>query len=189
MGKLAKKLAVAIQRNNPNLTEIEIKKIQFGLECFFSESSKIIIYFIVFYLLSLTSYFIIGVIFFAVLRAAAGGYHEDTYFRCLFSSFVIFAVIVYSGANLTLSLYYKLAIELISILLVWIYAPVDHPNKPIISNDRRKSLKYISMFVFVLLAIIGLLIGGKLGNTAIMALFLESITLPMGYYKNKRVSK
>jgi accessory gene regulator B len=63
---------------------------------------------------------------------------------------------------------------------------VDHPNKPIISEERRRKFKINSIITYAIMLGISFLIGGKYGNTAFMALVVESITLPIGYYKNKK---
>lgn len=185
MKKIAVKLTSMICENNPSFTELDIKKIQFGLECFLSDGSKMLIYFIFFSLLDLTIYYLIAVIFFVTLRVVAGGYHEETYTRCIVSSFILFLVMVFGGTMLILPLYIKATLVILSISLIYIYAPVDHPNMPIISETRRHYLKIKSIFTYIILLLISFLLIGKVGNTAFIALVVESIMLPLGYNKNK----
>lgn len=183
--KIAVKLTSMIYENNPSFSELDIKKIQFGLECFFSDGSKMLIYFIFFSLLHLTMYYLIAVIFFVTLRVVAGGYHEETYTRCIISSFILFLIMVFGGTMIILPLHIKAPLVVLCASLIYIYAPVDHPNKPIISKERRQRLKIKSIFIYVILLLISFLLVGKLQNTAFIALVVESIMLPIGYYKNK----
>lgn len=186
MEKIASKLTDSIYKSNPALTDIELKKIKFGLECFLSEISKILIYFTVFIMMSLTKYFFLALFPFMILRAAAGGYHEKTYLGCLINSFILMFIIVLVGVNVQILLQLKCIFMLLSFVFIIIYAPVDHYNKPIINKGRRNNLKLISIGIFILLVSIGIFLGGKLGNTILVSVFIESATLPLGYYFNKR---
>ncbi|QGU94931.1 accessory regulator AgrB [Clostridium bovifaecis] len=186
MEKIASKLTDSIYKNNPALTDLELKKIKFGLECFLSEISKILIYFTIFRIFSLTKYFLLALFPFMTLRAAAGGYHEKTYLKCLINSFILMFTIVLIGIKTGLPMYLKGIFILLSLAFIIIYAPVDHYNKPIISKDRRNNLKFTSIGIFILLVLIGIFLGGKLGNTILASVFIESATLPLGYYFNKR---
>jgi accessory gene regulator B len=185
MKKVAIALTNVIYKNNPSFSELDVKKIQFGLECFFSDSSKMLIYLILFSFFGLTKYYIIATIFFVTLRTVAGGYHEKTYIRCFISSFTLFLIMLYGGTMLEMQIYIKAFLALISLILICKYAPVDHPNKPIISEVRRKKLKIKSIIAYIIMLGISFFIGGKHGSTAFMALFVESISLPIGYYRNK----
>ena len=186
MKKIAQVLTKQIYKNSPSFSELDLKKIQFGLECFFSDTSKMIIYLMLFSLLGLTKYYLISAAFFVILRTVAGGYHEKTYVRCLVSSLILFLIMVYGGTMLEIPTYIKLFLAVTCLLLIYIYAPVDHPNKPIISEERRRKFKINSIITYAIMLGISFLIGGKVGNTAFMALVVESITLPIGYYKNKK---
>ncbi|MCC5911279.1 MAG: accessory gene regulator B family protein [Clostridiaceae bacterium] len=187
MEKLAHNITNLIQQNNTNLSELEIKKIQFGLHCLFAEISKIIVYLMIFSLFSLTNYFLVSLFFFCTLRLIAGGYHENTYWKCFFSSFILFVIIIGIGTFFFFSFYKKIFILTISFIITWIYAPVDHPNKPILSNLRRKKFKYLSLFTLVLLGSISFLLPEQLSTIAIIAILIETLSLPVGYFAKKGV--
>lgn len=189
MERLAQKITGFIQDNNSNLSDLEIKKIKFGLECFLGEITKFFIYLIIFYILSLTKPFLIATLFFCVPRMPAGGFHEDTYWRCFFTSLAILASAVILGSKIFLYGSIRLAIILIILLLTWIYAPVDHPNKPIISLERRKRLKYVSLLITVLLIGISFMIPEKYASVSIFALLFEALALPAGEFSKRRFTE
>ncbi|WZL74095.1 accessory gene regulator B family protein [Clostridiaceae bacterium 35-E11] len=186
MEKLAQNLTNFIQLNNPNLSDLQIKKIKFGLECFIGELTKFIIYIILFSMFSLTKYFLVAALFFCVPRTLAGGYHEETYWRCFITSLLIFTSIVFIGVNITLSFPIRFLLIAFIMVLMWMYAPVDHPNKPIISVQRRKRFRYLSLFVTALFIVISFLLPQKYTTVTILALFVEAISLPMGEYIKRR---
>ncbi|MGE4284716.1 MAG: accessory gene regulator ArgB-like protein [Clostridia bacterium] len=186
MQKIARKITSAIQHEKPELSDLQLRTIQFGLECLLGEVTKIIIYSIVFSLLSLTDQFITAMIFFTTIRLVAGGYHEDTYWRCFFTSLGLFTVIIGAGVYLPIGLDIKMIMFMMALVLMWVYAPVDHPNKPIISATRRRRFKYISVSITILMGVIGFLLPEMYSGTAMTAILIEAVSLPAGKYMNGR---
>ena len=186
MEKLAQKITNVIQREKSDLTELQIKTIKFGLECLLGELTKFVIYLLIFSVFSLTKPFLIAFIFFCSIRVIAGGYHENTYWKCFFTSLYIFIAIIAIGIYVPLYWWIRVAMLIVSILLAFIYAPVDHPNKPIISEDRRKRFKIISICMFTSMGIVSFLLPHYAG-IAITAIFLEAVSLPVGAYFNGRI--
>mgnify|MGYP000985132066 CR=1 FL=1 len=99
---------------------------------------------------------------FASLRIGAGGYHMDTYGKCLFASLVL-----YITASLITQHTYKfwndfhiamlITITFVTGLYVLIrYAPKDTPNKPITKPEqimKYKKLSIIILFVWFIISI------------------------------------
>lgn len=185
MDNIANWLMLRIKDNVPGLTQLQLVKIKFGIQCLLSEASKIIIYTVIFSFLSLTKEFFISLLFFVILRGFAGGYHEETYWRCFRTSFLILLLSIYLGIYLNLTILEKSAVLLVSLIFVCILAPVDHPNKPILSQQRRKKLKYLSIVAVLILGIIALSFKDAYSNIAIISIFAESLSLLAGYVKNK----
>ena len=185
MDNIANWLMLRIKDNVPGLTQLQLVKIKFGIQCLLSEASKIIIYTVIFSFLSLTKEFFISLLFFVILRGFAGGYHEETYWRCFRTSFLILLLSIYLGIYLNLTILEKSAVLLASLIFVCILAPVDHPNKPILSQQRRKKLKYLSIIAVLILGMIALSFKDVYSNIAIISIFAESSSLLAGYVKNK----
>ncbi|WP_129599703.1 accessory gene regulator ArgB-like protein [Anaerophilus nitritogenes] len=185
MEKISQNITNLIQRNNSNLTGLQILKIKFGLECLLGELTKTIMYIGIFSVFSLTKNFLIGLLFFCLIRSVAGGHHEETYWRCFFTSLFIFSTIVIVGTQWNISINIRILMLIVSIALVWIYAPVDHPNKPIISEIRRKKLKYISLLLTILMGAISFFLPQNYHATAMMAILLEALSLPIGNFSKR----
>ncbi|WP_053955712.1 accessory gene regulator ArgB-like protein [Inediibacterium massiliense] len=185
MERIAQNITNSIQRNNSNLTRLQILKIKFGLECLLGELTKTILYVGIFSIFSLTKNFLISLLFFCSIRSVAGGYHEATYWRCFCTSFLIFSIAVIAGVQLDISSNVRVIMLLVSMVLVWIYAPVDHPNKPIISELRRKKLKYISLLLSICMGGMSFFLSKNYAITAMMAILLEALSLPMGNFSKR----
>jgi accessory gene regulator B len=116
---------------------------------------------------------------FASLRMLAGGYHMDTYGKCIFVSLGLF-IVSSLVANYTYANWQGVHIILL-ILVTFIlglyvlirYAPKDTPNKPITSPDEIRKFKRLSiMYLFVW--------GAVVSGLAFLALYLYVLSLCFG---------
>lgn len=188
MEKLAEKIKNVICANNPNLTIQQAATIKFGLECALNEAIKTIAYFIIFAIFSLEVYYLIALAFFWITRIFAGGYHANTFTACFIVTLSILTIGILTGSQLEVPSVIRIILLLTSIVLAWIFAPVDHPNKPIIDFKRRKRFKYLSVAVFTIMAGITFILDKGVGATAVTILFLEALSLPAGEIEKRRIS-
>lgn len=86
---------------------------------------------------------------FILMRRSAGGYHAKTHIGCtmiLIAVHLMFIVLIHVIPDSVIPIlsYFSIAYSCIS---VYLFAPAEHPNKPLSSGDRRKlrlkSLIYI----------------------------------------------
>ena len=85
---------------------------------------------------------LIFLIVFIFVRQVTGGYHADTYFKCnlyLCLSFVLL-LISYDFFSNNNNVYLVTAINIVSLLIISIFSPVENKNKPI-AKANRKGLK------------------------------------------------
>lgn len=186
MEKLAIKITSAIQRENTELTELQVKTIKYGIECLLGEISKMLIYVIIFSIFTVVDYFLVAVTFFCILRLIAGGYHSQTYWKCFFTTLLIFMIITMIGKSYIFPVNVRAYMILLSIVMAIVFAPVDHPNKPIISPVRRLRLKYFSVTAICVMGAISFLLPDFYSGTAVIAIFIETLTLFLGKIANRR---
>ena len=94
---------------------------------------------------------LIAVLTFSSLRVIAGGYHMDTYGKCISLSLAMFIVagIVVQYTHLHWNIYYTITLVVLSfitalfVLIKW--APADTPNKPITDPKEIKKFKSLSI--------------------------------------------
>jgi accessory gene regulator B len=80
------------------------------------------------------------ILFFVSLRVLAGGYHANTYLKCFMWTLFFYLVALAVCAYLPVAWTTGTIIVLISlsVVITFIFAPADHPNKPL--SDKRKAL-------------------------------------------------
>ncbi|WPC40131.1 accessory gene regulator B family protein [Clostridium sp. JS66] len=185
MNKFINCLVQKISETNPEFSDLELKKMEYGLVCIFSEITKIIPYFIIFYFFSLEKYYIVTIIFFCPVRIFSGGYHAKTYWGCLFITFVIFALIIIISKYSAFNIIILILLLIISFILICIFSPVDNINKRIKSKERRLKLKHCSIITALFLSILCYFIPHKFLSTAIISIASATILMMIGKINNK----
>lgn len=184
IGSIVKK----ISETNPQFSDLELKKMEYGLLCIFDEITKIIPYFIIFWLLSLEKYYIVILIFFCPIRLFSGGYHAKTYWGCFFISFIIFLGMIIIGKYVSFNTSIIITSLIVSLILVCIFAPVDNVNKRIKSKEWRLKLKYISIAITLSLSVLCYFAPHRFLSTAVISIIGAVIMMMVGKINNGDIS-
>lgn len=77
---------------------------------------------------------------FIPLRRTAGGFHAKTHFRCFCTLVVTYSIflIILSHASGYLNYFLLFILQGFSTLLVFVYAPVQNENRPILKEERER---------------------------------------------------
>lgn len=94
----------------------------------------------------------------AILRHTAGGAHSNSPVRCalvtilLFPTMALIADMLSTKLNVIYNEYFMLAAILTALFAFTLLAPVASPSAPIISEFRRRKLKFLSIAAIILLS-------------------------------------
>ena len=87
---------------------------------------------------------------FILLRSFTGGYHANTYAVCSIVTFSLFGIVLLLAEFVFVPLYLYPILGLIgTIIMVW-QVPIEHPNKKL-SDDQKRKYKVISLVLFLML--------------------------------------
>ena len=180
MSKLITCFVKKISESNPEFSDLDLKKMEYGLICAFDEITKFIPYFIIFWIFSLQKYYIVTLIFFCPIRLFSGGYHAKTYWGCFFITFIIFCIIITFGKYLVINSAVIISLLIVSFIFIFIFSPVDNINKRIKSEERKKMLKYYSIFITLFLIITCYFVPDKFLSTAVISIVSATIMMMIG---------
>ena len=168
--------------------------INFGVRLIFGELPKILILFIIGFLLSMGWQTLLLFFLIAPYRSFTGGIHLKTHLGCMLTTSCLYLgpiiVTKYFQINNDLILYvFTAIITIFSIFIIAKYAPADTENIPILTKKERKSKKikaYISLAILVTITIFST--DKSISYIIIYGIFLQNLTvLPISYKitKNK----
>lgn len=95
---------------------------------------------------------------FVTIRMYAGGYHADTHWGCMLTLVCVLSVFILSIKTISITTMSILSpiLWILSAIILFRFAPVEHPNKPISEKKKMKLRKksLISFFVWTIFCII-----------------------------------
>lgn len=156
----------------------------YGLQLLISTTAKGLGLMIIAILLGFVKETFVFIITFMLLRINAGGYHSHSYLRCFAATvcFVAASIAIVETIGNYNSIYILLAILGMANLLVFLYAPADTPNKPLIGYEikmyRKRSIVVVGIGSLIILGVYSL--NNMLlpyCSVAALGFLIESITL------------
>ena len=191
IGKLALKTAEKFVKND-NVLYDRIEIYQYGFFVFFSNIFFLIITSVIGMIFDVFLQSIIFFFAFFSIRQFAGGYHASTETRCeVLSTLSILACIV----AIKLSKIYDfqtvlLLITILSAVCIFVFCPLDTPEKPLSDKEFKyfRKVSWLILFVIVAAIIVSYVFKFQIVTVpGCLSLILESILLALG--KIKRVSQ
>lgn len=136
-------------KNNTQISDEEAEKIYYGLQVIMLDISKSIILLGTAYFLGIFTYTLIAFLAFAILRSFASGAHANSTLQCIIANYILFMGNVYLSLYIHLNTAAQSIIFLISLTLVFLYAPGDTEERPLVSKKLRKQLKIKSLLIVI----------------------------------------
>jgi len=125
----------------------------YGFQIIIGGINKFLLLIILGLLLNILPQLLITTLSFSSLRIWTGGLHYDSYTKCSYISLLSFTLIALLSKYIILNQFISMLIFLSVFILILIYAPVEHPNRPIKEKEKIK-FKIIALFVLSTLTII-----------------------------------
>lgn len=170
------------------LKQLEYEKLFLGIMILTINILEFSIIFTISFFMGIIKEIIIFSIMFASLRCVAAGIHCKSSLMCIITTSISYIGSVYISINYSLNIYFNLIIIIICMTLLYKYAPADTENRPILGEEHRKKLKFITMIMATILIIINLLLLNKtLFNLTMFVFIIETISvLPCTYKFTKK---
>jgi len=172
-----------IKKYNPELTDIQLDEMRYGLEGFYLMITKMIIIIPLAFLLGVGTELILMLIFYNLLRENAGGLHATKSWMCLLSSSIIFIFLPLIAKEVIIPLEFKIILSIIGVILIFIYSPADTKKAPIIKKKNRDKKKFISTIITIIYSFICIFIKNDIiSNLILFGVYTEVVLiLPITY--------
>lgn len=188
-----------IKNKFPDYSKEKLEIIEYGLEGFYLTMSKLIVIFALGFILGKLKKILMLLLFYNIIRFFAFGLHAKKSYQCLIMSLLFFIGGVYICDYMYISLELKAIILIISIFLIYKYAPADTEKRPLVNKKKRKMYKIYSILTSLIYSIFIILCSDNVvSNYLLVGLIAETLMiLPLSYkilklpycnYKNYEVS-
>ena len=184
MKKIVMDYTMNLIKKNGDFNEEKLAIIKYGLEGLYLTITKIIIIFLLAYVLNTFKEVIIFLLIYNVIRTTSFGLHATKSWICLLSSTLIFIGVPFICKYIYLTKYFKVALGLILILFIYKNSPADTHKRPIVNPKRRMFFKYISTFIAIIFIYCSILIDNNfISNCFILSLLVQSFMISPSIYK------
>lgn len=172
-----------IRKEQPQLTDVELEQIEYGLAGVYLSITKLVIIIAIAFLLKIQKECACFLIIFAILRNNAYGIHATKSWICLITSSVAFLGIPILAMNLTIPFLVKYTLGILASILVFKNSPADTKKRPIINKQKRLRHKLLATLTAIIYVIISISITNNfLSNCFFMSILLIDIMIsPITY--------
>lgn len=184
MKKIVMDYTMNLIKKNGDFNEEKLAIIKYGLEGLYLTITKIIIIFLLAYVLNIFKEVIIFLLIYNVIRTTSFGLHATKSWICLLSSTLIFIGVPFICKYIYLTKYFKVVLGLILILFIYKNSPADTHKRPIVNPKRRMFFKYTSTFIAIIFIYCSILIDNNfISNCFILSLLVQSFMISPSIYK------
>ena len=192
--KFCEYLTQKIRKQMPEIDDERAEAILYGIQLIIGEIPKIFLMFALGIILGLWWQTLLAFFLILPYKACSGGFHLKTHLGCF-----ICTNIVYCGNALISTIFnfpsemYKyitaIAIWILGVIMVSIYAPADTENLPILTKKERKIKKILSYIFLTINMIVAIFIKNNIiANILIFGTIIQTISITRIAYnitKNK----
>lgn len=188
LDKICTFLTNRIRKEMPEVDDERAEVINYGLQNIIGEFPKIILVFIIAYVLGIFKWTLFTFIALFIYKGASGGVHLKTHLGCILLTTAFYCLIPLA------SQYFELVgiTKYITILVVWIfgmimiklYAPADTEAIPILESKVRKKKQIVSYISFTVGLLVALIVNNQMiTNILLLANFIQTLTITKIAYR------
>ena len=188
INKTCEILLKKIRKEMPDINDERAEVIFYGLQLIIGEVPKILLLFAVAMILKIGWLVIFAYATMLPYKTVAGGFHLKTNIGCLIGTFIVYYgnVLLSKFIIFSTDIKYLLSIIILilSIIMIYLYAPADTINLPILRKKERKIKKILS-YIFAIATLGAALIvkDSTLSNILIFNVLIEAISISRLAYK------
>lgn len=184
MKKIIMNYTMNIIKKNGNYDEDKLAIIRYGLEGLYLTISKIVVIFLLAYILNILKEVIIFLLIYNVIRTTSFGLHATKSWICLLSSTLIFICFPFICKYIYLTNNIRVILGLILTLFIYKNSPADTHKRPIVNPKRRLFFKYTSTFIAIIFIFCSIFINNNfISNCFIFSLFVQTFMISPSVYK------
>lgn len=181
--RIADKIMARARLKMPEIDDERAEVIKFGLSILIGEVPKLILLFVVSWVLGILPYTALFFLIISPYRKFSGGIHLKTHIGCILGTTLFFCGTAYLSKiivipSLELKLVISVFVWIFSICVVKLYAPADTENIPILRKKDRKNKRIISYILVSTMMILANLINNRIiSNMLILGVLVQSISI------------
>jgi len=187
--KLCDYLTKRIRHKMPEVDDERAEVINYGLHLVLGEVPKAFALLAIAYIAGVIKLTIITLLVILPYKACSGGVHLKTHIGCIIATSIAYVGTAYISKiivfpELYIKYLFALVIWIFSMVMVFLYAPADTENVPILRKKERKIKKILSYITMSVTITAGIVIKDPIiSNILIFGVLIQTISITRFIYK------
>ena len=177
-----------IRKQNPDIDDERAEVIKYGLQIMVGEIPKVFIMALIAWALGILNWTLACFILMLPYRMYSGGFHLKTHIGCIIGTSLMYTGNAFISQQFELPLLYKvifaITLFIFSIFMIYLYAPADTEDVPVVSKKERRKRKIISYIIVAVMLIAAVFIKNNIvSNILLVGVLLQTISITRLAYK------
>lgn len=180
--KFCEYLTNKIRKNMPEVDDERAEVIKYGLQLLVGEVPKIFIMMGIAWALGILKLTLICFCMMLPYRMYSGGFHLKTHLGCIIGTYIMYTGNAFVSQLFVIPVMWKIVVSVIlwvfAIIMIYLYAPADTEDVPVIAKRERKKRKVISYVVVSVMLVCGCVVqNAVISNMLIVGVLLQSCSI------------
>ena len=186
--KFCEYLTNKIRKNMPEVDDERAEVIKYGLQLLVGEVPKIFIMMGIAWALGILKLTLICFCMMLPYRMYSGGFHLKTHLGCIIGTSIMYTGNAFVSQLFAIPVMWKIVVSVIlwlfAIIMIYLYAPADTEDVPVIAKRERKKRKVISYVVVSVMLVCGCVVqNAVISNMLIVGVLLQSCSISRLAYR------
>lgn len=186
--KFCEYLTNKIRKNMPEVDDERAEVIKYGLQLLVGEVPKIFIMMGIAWALGILKLTLICFCMMLPYRMYSGGFHLKTHLGCIIGTSIMYTGNAFVSQLFVIPVMWKIVVSVIlwvfAIIMIYLYAPADTEDVPVIAKRERKKRKVISYVVVSVMLVCGCVVqNAAISNMLIVGVLLQSCSISRLAYR------
>lgn len=186
--KFCEYLTNKIRKNMPEVDDERAEVIKYGLQLLVGEVPKIFIMLGIAWALGILKLTLICFCMMLPYRMYSGGFHLKTHLGCIIGTSIMYTGNAFVSQLFVIPVMWKIVVSVIlwvfAIIMIYLYAPADTEDVPVIAKRERKKRKVISYVVVSVMLVCGCMVqNAVISNMLIVGVLLQSCSISRLAYR------
>ena len=186
--KFCEYLTNKIRNQDPEINDERAEVIKYGLQIMIGEVPKIFIMAGIAWILGVFKWTLICFALILPYRMYSGGFHLKTHIGCIIGTSIMYTGTAFISQQFEMSITYKAVFAvflwIFAISMIYLYAPADTEDVPVISKKERNKRRNISFVIVTIMIIAGVIINYSIvSNILLIGVLLQTFSITRFAYK------
>ena len=186
--KFCEYLTNKIRKNMPEVDDERAEVIKYVLQLLVGEVPKIFIMMGIAWALGILKLTLICFCMMLPYRMYSGGFHLKTHLGCIIGTSIMYTGNAFVSQLFVIPVMWKIVVSVIlwlfAIIMIYLYAPADTEDVPVIAKRERKKRKVISYVVVSVMLVCGCVVqNAVISNMLIVGVLLQSCSISRLAYR------